>query len=165
MLAMATITLDFPEELLVILKRRADSEGKSLEELISDAVSSHYGINDPKIKAEAHLKLCEKLLREGEELLAKKDYIQASKKFWGAASQIVKALAAERGLELRNHGELHRFVAELTKESRDPEVRRLWQSATSLHQNLYENWLPPEMVEGNAEDVKRLIQKLRKLLK
>jgi len=77
---------------------------------------------------------------------------------------MVKALAAERGVELRSHGELHWFVAGLMKESGDPDVRRLWQSATSLHQNFYENWLPPEMVEENAEDVKMLIQKLRKLL-
>jgi len=48
MLAMTIITLDFPEELLAILKRRANSEGKSLEELISNAVFGHYGINDPK---------------------------------------------------------------------------------------------------------------------
>ncbi len=164
MLAMTIITLDFSEELLAILKRRANSEGKSLEELISDAVFGHYGINDPKIRTEVHLKLCEKLLREGEELLAKKDYVQASEKFWGAASQMIKALAAKRGLELRSHGELHKFVAELTKESGDPEIRRLWQSAASLHQNFYENWLPPEMVEGNADDVKNLIEKLRKLL-
>jgi len=117
-----------------------------------------------KIRTEVHLKLCEKLLREGEELLAKKDYVQASEKFWDAASQMIKALAAKRGLELRSHGELHKFVAELTKESGDPEIRRLWQSAASLHQNFYENWLPPEMVEGNANDVKNLIEKLRKLL-
>ena len=162
---MATVTLDLPEELLAILKRRADSEGKSLEELVSDAIFSHYGIDDPKIRAEAHLKLCERFLREGEKLLAKKDYVQASEKFWGAASQMVKAVAAERGLELRSHGELHRFVAELTKESSDPEVRRLWQSAVSLHQNFYENWLPPEMVEGNVDDVKRFIEKLGKMLK
>lgn len=43
MLAMAVITLDFPERLLAILRRRADSEGKFLEELISDTVFSHYG--------------------------------------------------------------------------------------------------------------------------
>ncbi|RLG90814.1 MAG: hypothetical protein DRO36_05425 [Candidatus Hecatellales archaeon] len=162
---MTTITLDFPEELLAVLRRRADSEGKSLEELVSDAVFSYYGIDNPKIRTEVHLKLCERLLREGEEFLVKKDYVQASEKFWGSASQMVKALAAERGLELRSHGELHKFVAELTRESRDPDVRRLWQSATSLHQNFYENWLPPEMVKGNADDVKMLIEKLRKLLK
>lgn len=45
------------------------------------------GYSPPKIRVEVHLKLCERLLREGEELLAKKDYVQASEKFWGAASQ------------------------------------------------------------------------------
>jgi hypothetical protein len=78
---------------------------------------------------------------------------------------MVKALAAERGLELRSHGELHTFVAKLEEESGDPEIRRLWQSAGMLHQNFYENWLPPEMVEGNVNDVKKLVEKLKKLLK
>lgn len=32
------------------------------------------------------LKLCEKYLREGDELLVKKDYVQASEKFWEVAS-------------------------------------------------------------------------------
>lgn len=162
---MTTIALDVPDELLSILEEKAKLEGKAVEELISDAIFSHYGIDDPKVKAEAHLKLCEKYLKEGGDFLAKEDYVQASEKFWGAASQMIKALATERGLGLRSHGELHAFVAKLEKESGDPDVRRLWQSATSLHQNFYENWLPPEMVEGNAEDVKKLIEKLRKLLK
>jgi hypothetical protein len=34
-----------------------------------------------------------------------------------------------------------------------------------LHQNFYENWLPPEMVEGNVKDVKKFVEKLRQLLK
>jgi len=34
-----------------------------------------------------------------------------------------------------------------------------------LHQNFYENWLPPEMVKGNIEDVKKFVGKLRQLLK
>jgi len=114
--------------------------------------------------AETHLKLCEKYLREGEELLKKKDYVQASEKFWGSASQMVKALAAESGSELRSHGELHTFIARLERESGDPEIRRLWQSAGMLHQNFYENWLPPEMVGENAKDVKKLVEKLKKLM-
>lgn len=161
---MTTIVFDIPDKLLSILEKRARLEGKLLEELISDAIFSHYSIDDPKIKAETHMKLCEKYLKEGEELLAKRDYAQASEKFWGSASQMVKALAAERGLELGSHGELHTFVMNLMRESGDPEIRRLWQSAGMLHQNFYENWLPPEMVEGNVDDVKRFIEKLRGLL-
>jgi hypothetical protein len=34
-----------------------------------------------------------------------------------------------------------------------------------LHQNFYENWLPPEMVEGNAEDVRNLIKIVKNVLK
>ena len=57
---------------------------------------------------------------------------------------------------MRSHGELHREVIKVAKESRDDEVRLLWQSAVSLHQNFYENWLPPEMVERNIEDVEKV---------
>jgi len=160
---MATIVLDIPEGLLSILEKRARLEGKTVEELISNIILSHYGINDPKVRAETHLKLFEKYLREGYELLAKKNHVQASEKFWGSASQMVKALAAEKGLELRSHRELHAFVARLERESGDPEVRGLWQSAISLHQNFYENWLPPEMVEENINDVKKFTEKLRGL--
>ena len=34
-----------------------------------------------------------------------------------------------------------------------------------LHQNFYENWLSPEMVEGNAEDVRKLIKIVKNVLK
>jgi hypothetical protein len=54
-----------------------------------------------------------------------------------------------------SHGELHREVIKHTEESGDDEIRLLWQSAISLHQNFYENWLPPEMVEKNIEKVCR----------
>ena len=78
---------------------------------------------------------------------------------------MVKALAAERGVELRSHGELHREVIRIAKEAGDDEIRLLWQSAISLHQNFYENWLPPEIVERNIEDVKKFLDKSRRLLR
>jgi hypothetical protein len=134
-----------------------------MEEFISEAVLERLGIVDPEAKAELHLKLCEKYMREAEVFLEKKDYVQASEKAWGAAAQMVKALAAKRGLELRSHGELHKEVIKLTRETGDDEIRLLWQSAIALHQNFYENWLPPEMVEKNVEDVKTFLEKLRKV--
>jgi hypothetical protein len=39
-----------------------------------------------------------------------------------------------------------------------------WFSATSLHQNFYENWFPDQAVRSAIEDIKSLIEKLRKLL-
>lgn len=55
-------------------------------EFIVEALLKQLGVNDPEAKVELHLKLCEKYLREADELLAKGDCAQASEKAWGAAS-------------------------------------------------------------------------------
>jgi hypothetical protein len=77
---------------------------------------------------------------------------------------MVKALAAKEGIELRSHGELHRYVSKLSSERGDREISRLWLSAVSLHQNFYENGLPGEVVKEGLESVKGFVEKLRKLL-
>jgi len=115
-------------------------------------------------KAKDYLELNDKYLREAEALLEKGDYVQASEKFWGATAEIVKAVAAERDVEIRSHGELHGFVTSLGRELHDPGLLRLFASASALHQNFYENWLPPEMVENYGEAVRQLVEKLNKLL-
>ena len=131
------------------------------EELILKTSSEFLNI-DPETKAEVHIALSEKYAREMDEFLEKGDYVQASEKAWGAASQILKAVASKRGRELRN-GELHKFVSELREETGDQELRKLWQVTTSLHQNFYENRLLEEIVKESIEDVKRFIGKLREL--
>jgi len=74
-----------------------------------------------------------KYLREAEDLIGKGDYVQASEKFWDAAAEIVKAVAANRKTEIRSHGDLHRFVARLKQELNDPELPRLFGLAGELH--------------------------------
>jgi len=147
------------------LLEEARKRDMSVEELIAESLLKVLNISlDPSDKVELHLKLCEKYLREAEDFLSRKDYVQASEKGWGAATQIVKALAAKEGRELRSHGELHKEVIRIVKETGDDEIRLLWQSAIALHQNFYENWLPLEMVEKNIGDIKKLVEKLKKLL-
>ena len=90
------------------LEERIKNESKRLEvpeeELVLKAILEFFKESlDPESKVEIHLKLCEKFLKEVEELLARGDFVQASEKAWGAASQIVKAVAARRGVELRSH--------------------------------------------------------------
>jgi uncharacterized protein (UPF0332 family) len=118
-------------------------------------------IEDAQTKAELHLKLCEKYMREAEDFLAKGDYAQASEKAWGASSQMVKALAAGEGEELRGHASLWEYVDRLAEKLGDIELRRLWRTANALHQNFYENWMPPREVELSIMDVKTLIERLR----
>ena len=155
------IEIHLSEKVLKEVEKVSRREDALPEEIVSRAVIEYLKLNDPETKAELHENLCKKFLNDAEELLKKGDYVQASEKAWGAASQMVKAVAAKNGLELRSHGELHKFVSKISKERGDEEIRRLWQSAGMLHQNFYENWLPKEMVAENIKDVKEFIKRLK----
>jgi hypothetical protein len=161
---MNLITIELPKKALEEFKKRVESEGKTLEELISEATLKHLNINDSESRVELHLKLCEKYIREAEEFLAKKDYVQASEKAWGAASQIIKAIAVKEGRELRSHAALWEYADILAEKIKDSEFRYLWRTANALHQNFYENWMPPREVEFSIKDIKNLIEKLKKFL-
>jgi hypothetical protein len=153
-----------PKKIEKKLKEEAEKKGISEEEIIVEAISKALDEPlDPDELVEVHLKLLEKYMNEAEDFLKKGDYVQASKKVWKAAAQAVKALAAKDGREIRSHRELNEEVSRISRETGDDEIRALWQSATALHQNFYENWLPPDMVEGNIRDVKKLVEKLKKL--
>lgn len=52
----------------------------------------------------------------------------------------------------------------LAEELGDTELRHEWGRANNLHQNFYENWMPPREVELSVKDVKKLIEKLRGLI-
>ena len=79
-------------------------------------------------------------LEQANEELARDDLRQASEKGWGAASQIVKAVAEERGWEHRGHRQLHDAVSMLVDETGDEEMT-LFAVANHLHINFYEGWL------------------------
>jgi len=121
-------------------------------------------VKDMSEKAEHYSNLMRKYFNEAESFLAKGDYIQASEKLWGAAAEIVKVVAAKRGVELRTHGELWEFVTKLRTELKDPELSRLFLQANYLHQNFYEGILPPEAVMDGAEAVKEFVDKLERLI-
>jgi uncharacterized protein (UPF0332 family) len=145
------------------LKEEAERRGAAVDEVVVELLERALGASlDPPERAEFHRSLAEKFLREAEELLAKGDYLQASEKAWGAAAQMVKAVAAKKGKELKSHGDLWRFVLEVAGENN--ELRRLWHVANTLHQNFYEGWIPPEGVRRAMEDVKQFINMMKKLL-
>jgi len=115
-------------------------------------------------KAEHYSNLLQKYFEEAESLLAKGDYAQAGEKLWGAAAEVVKVVAAKRGVELRTHGDLWEFVTKLRTELKDPELSRLFLQVNYLHQNFYEGILPPQAVMDGAEAVKEFIEKLEKTI-
>ena len=105
-----------------------------------------------------------KYLTEGEALLAEGDSTQAGEKFWGAAAGMVKAVAADRGLELRTHADLWAFVTKLRDELNEPEITRLFGLASVLHQNFYEASMTLAAVKDHTEAVRKLINKLENLI-
>lgn len=161
---MAETVLTLPERLERRLMEEAEKEAATLEELVLKAIEERYGSGEPGSRAELHLRLCEKYIDESERLLGEEEYTQASEKACCAAAQIVKAVAVREGRSLRSHGELHAYVSSITERLKDRELGRLWRSAASLHQNFYEDWLPPEMVRDGIEDAKLLVGKLKRLL-
>ncbi len=100
------------------------------------------------------------LLAQGRVELVRGDVRQASEKGWGAAAQIVKAIAEQRGWDHRGHEHLHAAVRRLRDETGDQEIRRIFQVANSLHVNFYENWEDTQNVAEGLDDIERFIAKL-----
>ncbi|MDI6885123.1 MAG: PaREP1 family protein [archaeon] len=159
-----SIEIAFPEKIMKKLEEISRSEEVLPEEIIHEAVLEYLKLTDPETKTALHVNLSERYIDEADEHIKKEDYVQASEKLWGAASQMVKAVAAKRNVELRSHGDLNRFVADVRREVNEPEIRRVWQIATSLHQNFYEAWLPGETVKESVEDIKRFREMLERIL-
>jgi len=110
-----------------------------------------------------YIELNGKYMKDSKTLLEKQDYVQASEKLWGAASQIVKAVAYKRGIKLRSHAAINKYFVELSKELNDESIIVDSHIANSLHQNFYEDWLAPEAVINGSMIIEKLIKKLKPL--
>jgi len=74
------VTIELPSEVAELIKTVAARRGKSVEQLVIDAVVS---VLDPQERADVYLRLAEKYLAEAEELYAGGDLLQAGEKYWG----------------------------------------------------------------------------------
>jgi hypothetical protein len=104
------------------------------------------------------------LLGQAKEELDKGDVRQASEKGWGAAAQIVKAIAEQRGWQHNTHGRLHQIAGSLVRETGDRDIFNLFGIASSLHTNFYENWAIHAEVDAWIQGVEQLLDKLEPLL-
>ena len=95
------------------------------------------------------------LLAKARTCLAEGDLMQASAKAWGAAEQMVKAVAENRGWDHATRGDLYRAVHRLAEELSDRRLGRLFRSANSLDQNSYEDDMPAATVAVGLDEVER----------
>ena len=104
------------------------------------------------------------LLAQGFEELAEGDSRQASEKGWGAAAQMIKAVASSRGWQHNTHASLYRVIGRLARETGDKGIHRRFATANALHQNFYENWGDPDYVAEGLAAVRELLDRLEPLL-
>ncbi len=104
------------------------------------------------------------LLAQGFEELAEGDSRQASEKGWGAAAQMIKAIAQERNWEHDSHASLYRTIDRLVKETGDDNIHTGFGMANSLYQNFYENWGSSDYVARGLVEVRILLDKLDPLV-
>ena len=103
-------------------------------------------------------------LAQAYEELAKGDLQQASEKGWGAASQMVKAIAQERGWRHRSHRSLLDVMNTLYDETGDEELEILFGAGENLHINFYENWYSADVIALRLRLVERFVEKAEGLL-
>ena len=105
-----------------------------------------------------------RLLEQGFAELAQGDTQQASEKGWGAAAQMLKSIAEQRGWEHKGHRLIRRVATRLSNETGNEEIRILYRVASDLHTNFYEDVDAPEDVASGLANVGRLLDILDPLL-
>ena len=103
-------------------------------------------------------------LAQAAEELARGDLHQASEKGWGAAAQMVKAVATARDWEHNSHSGLYRVVGRLVEETHEESLRTQFAVAGFLHTNYYEGWLGQEDIEGHLGQVAVFVERMEALL-
>ena len=96
------------------------------------------------------------LLAQARAELVRGDILQASEKGWGAAAQIVKAMAEDRGWPHRHHGLLTQAIEALTAETNDDELADRFAIANSVHVNFYEDALSSRTVRRHLDQIEDL---------
>ena len=95
--------------------------------------------------------------------LADGDLTQASEKGWGATTQMLKAVAEQRGGAHR-HRYYHRAASRIRVETGDGEIRRLFDSASARYENFHEKDMATDEVAQRLDDVEALMDRLPPLL-
>ena len=122
------------------------------------------GIGEMTEDEERYATAARELLTKAQEALAERDLRQASEKGWGAAAQIVKAVATRRSWQHQSHAALFEVVRRLMLETGDRNLQANFHIANSLHYNFYEDRMLDEAIEVGLEHVREFIQGMEPFL-
>ncbi len=105
------------------------------------------------------------LLAQAYEELEEGDLAQASEKGWGAAAQMLKAIADERGWTHDDPPELHSVMDRIYCETEDEELINLFCSAVFLGFGYCEGAFSAEYIKATLRDVEEFAQRSEGLLR
>ena len=107
-----------------------------------------------------YTEMSQEYMARAEDYLSQGDMRQASEKSWGAAACALKSIAEERGWRHQSHSLLFDISNQVIDELGRPDLRDMFQSAKSMHQNFYENWEPEEGVAYALGRIKEYLAEL-----
>lgn len=119
--------------------------------------------NNGKLKR--YIELHEKYLKESEILFKERNYSQVSEKLWGATATITKAIATLQKKTIKTHDGIAFYLATVSKELKDKTILDIVSIANSMHQNSYENNLPPEVIQRASQRIKQFSGRMRNRFK
>ena len=90
---------------------------------------------------EEHIETAQDFLISSDREFQAGDYLQASEKLWGAASQAVIALAKRRGVPDNSHGALRTLIFNLPEAKGGPALRAGFVAAEKIHANFYPSFM------------------------
>ena len=113
-----------------------------------------------------HVELARNFLERSKSYLAQGDLHQASEKGWGAASHIIKAVAAANNWQYESHDEFDSVVINTRQRYRQPSLRLYGNSAQSLHRNYYKRslLLNASIIREEIGDVEEMVNILQPFL-
>ncbi len=115
------------------------------------------------VQQETYRQQSKVFLEDAKKYLEEGNLYQASEKGWGAAAQIVKAVAEGRGWRHRRHDYLQEVIDHLTAVTNDDNYVLLFASANALHSNFYEGYMAQRSVALHLAKVSLLIEELERL--
>lgn len=117
-----------------------------------------------KQKTDKYVSQSLRYLRNASKFIDAGDSEKASEFLWGSMAQALKAVAAIKGLHLKNHRQIWDFAEGLAKDPQNKIIYDAFLHANLLHTNFYEAELELKDVRGIAEEIKRAIGRLLSLI-
>ena len=113
-----------------------------------------------------HVELARDFLERSKSYRAQGDLHQASEKGWGAASHIIKAVAAANNWQYESHDEFENVVLNARQRYRQWSLLDMSRAAEALHRNYYKRslLLNAEVIRRDIQNVERMVNILQPFL-